>query len=489
MLSRTIVTLNIEARDIRFLVARGRRVLSWGSIPLADGVAKHGLIADPARVSSALNTLFTGKRIPRQGVVASLSGLRSTLRVVSLPRMKARLLGEAIQLECEKEMSVPLDELYLFHRPLGAKGSEQRFLTVGIPREVLDTAMKTLALASVRPRTIYLKPLALAQAVNREEALIINLEQETFDLVLVMGSVPIINRTITFRGEDIPLQEKVRQLMDELSRTAAFYNASHPERPLRTTTPVVVSGILANDADACNLIKAATANPIERLAPSMECPPELPLPQYAVNIGLALGQATGRIAAGRGAARLAFVNPNLIPTRYKPQPLSLRGLLYPAVSVAFIALLVFMFQVKTSSDADIVSILGELDGVYQQIADTSQTVTTMSEALNKTVAEADKLAEELEAYLAAPSASDLTRILKLAISKSPQGVELTSIEETSEHIYLGGHAADEMSVPKYALALEQTGVFSKVYVASLKVDEGIVAFTIKCIFNGNAPAQ
>jgi len=487
MLSRTVVTLNIEARDIRYLVARGRQVLSWGSIPLAAGIAKHGLIADPTKVSSVLDTLFTGKRVPRQGVVASLTGLRSTMRVVSLPKMKSKLSGEALQLECEKEMSVSLEELYLFHLPLGAKDSEQKFLAFGIPREVMDAEMKMLALAGVHPRSIYLKPLVLAQAVNREDALIINLEQETFDLVLVMGGVPIITRAIAYRGEDISLQEKVRQLMDELSRTAAFYNASHPERPLKTSTPFFLTGILANDADAGNLIKAATANPIEKFEPSMEYPLEFPLPQYAVNIGLALGQTTGGIAAGKGVGRLTCVNPDLIPTKHRPQPLSLGKLVYPAASFALIALLVFMFQVKTSGDASVASTLGELDSVYSQIADTSQSVTTMTEALNKTLAEADSLAEELEAYLAVPVASDLTGILKLAISKSPQGVELASIQETSEHIYLGGQASDETSVPKYAMALEQTGVFSKVYVASLKVDDGIVVFTIKCIFNGVAP--
>ena len=40
MFPRNVVTLNIEAQDVRFLVTRGKQVLDWGSIPLAAGLVK-----------------------------------------------------------------------------------------------------------------------------------------------------------------------------------------------------------------------------------------------------------------------------------------------------------------------------------------------------------------------------------------------------------------------------------------------------------------
>ena len=82
MFPRNVVTLNIEAQDVRFLVTRGKQVLDWGSIPLAAGLVKQGLVADPAKVSSAINTLFSEKKLRRRGVVAGLTGLRSVLRTV-----------------------------------------------------------------------------------------------------------------------------------------------------------------------------------------------------------------------------------------------------------------------------------------------------------------------------------------------------------------------------------------------------------------------
>ncbi|MBM3156619.1 MAG: hypothetical protein FJ004_04975 [Chloroflexi bacterium] len=486
MFSRTVVTLNIESSDIRFLVVSGKRILDWGSIPLPPGAVKHGLITNAAEVGSDISELFAGKKIPRQGVAASLSGLRSTLRVISLPRIKAKLVDEAIQNECEKEMPVPLNELYLYHKPLEAKkDSVQSFLTLGVLRDLLDTEKKTLSLAGVRPSVINLKPLALARVVNREEALIINLEQETFDIIVVLGGIPVVMRTMTFRGEGISLQDRVRQLMDELSRTAAFYNASHAEHPLKTATPVFLTGVLANDGSAWDVIKAAIANPIEKLATPLECPAELPLPQYAVNMGLALGQAIGNRAAATGGARLNLVNPNLLQVKRKAQPPSLKGIIFSAASVALVCLLFFIYQMKSESDAAVTDILGELDGVYEQIAERNQAISTMSGTLNMIETGIIELAAEQEAYAAVPSASDLSGSLKLAIAELPQGVELISIEETSGQINLSGNAGSKSSVTEYASALEQTGAFYKLYVASMIVGEDMVTFDITGIFSGN----
>ena len=119
MFSRSIVTLNIEANEVRFLVARGKRILRWGSLPLAPGLVKHGLIADPAKVSLATNILFREKKLPRSGVIASLTGLRSALRIFSLPRIKSSLMAEAIRIVAAlyKDGVVAKPESYEFAFP------------------------------------------------------------------------------------------------------------------------------------------------------------------------------------------------------------------------------------------------------------------------------------------------------------------------------------------------------------------------------------
>jgi len=478
--SRSIVTLNIESNEVRYVVARGKRIIQWGGIPLAPGLVKHGLIADPAKVSLAINTLFREKKLPKSRVIASLTGQRSALRIFSLPRMKSSLLAEAIRHESEREMPVPVDELYLSRRALDAKDSEQPFFVLGVPRDLLDTEVRTLGQAGVRPDVINLKPMALARAVNREEALIIDLEPETFDLVVVVGGIPLIMRTVISGGEGMMLEDRIRQLTDELARTIDFYNRSHLEHPLGSMTPAFLTGRLANDTTACDIVKAAINSPIEPLTPPLKCPPDLPLAQYAVNIGLALRQASSKKPASSGTARLPVVNPNVFPQRYGPQTISPASILYSLVAMALIAHLLFVYQWKIGGEATIADIQDELISVNRQIDEMREVTITTAAAIDDTEAEVDRLEEELESILAGLATSSLSHSLQLALNAVPKGVQITSIHQTAEQITLGGDADRESSVADYVLALERTGVFSTVYVAPLSGadDDTPVTFSI-----------
>ena len=481
MFSRSIVTLNIESNEVRYVVARGKRVLRWGSLPLAPGLVKQGLITDSAGLSSAINILFMEEKLPRSRVIASLSGQRSALRIFSLPKIKSNLLDEAIHHEAEREMPVSLEELYLSQHLLDAKDSEQRFFVIGVPRDILDTEVRTLGQAGIRPDIVNLKPLALARAVNREEALIIDLEPETFDLVVVVGGIPMIMRTVTSRSEGMILEDRVPQLTDELARTLEFYNSSHPEHPLGPTTPVFLTGLLADDTTACDLVKATIDNPIETLALPLKCPPNLPVSQYAVNIGLALRQASSRKTANPGTAPLQVVNPNVLPQRCGPQQISPGKILYPLIAMALIAHVFFMYQWKIGGEANIADIQDELISVNRQIDQMREVTITTAAAIDDAEAEADRLEEERESILAALATSNLSDSLQLVLDEIPEGVHITSIQQAAEQISLGGDADRESSVADYLLALERMGVFSTVYVAPLSGGDDDIPVTFSII--------
>ncbi len=482
LFSKSIVTLNIEADNVRFLVARGKRARYWGNMPLAPGLVKDGLIADPAKVSLAIDSLLLERKVPKRRVIASVSGLRSAPRILSLPKIKSKLLGEAIQNESEREMPVPLDELYLSWQLIGARDSEHQFLVLGVPRNLLDTEVQTLAQAGIKPQVMNLKPLALARAVHREEALIIDLEPENFDLVVVVDGVPVVMRTVISRGEGVMLEDRIRQLTDELSRTVDFYNSSHPEHTLGSATPAFLTGPLADDTTACELVKAAIGNPIETLAPPFEYPASLPVAEYAVNIGLALGQALAKTAGNSATAHLPVANPNVLPQEYRPRPLSPTRILYPLAAILLLGLLFFVLWMKIGSEANIAGIQSELDSVNQQLLQMSQFVDTV----NGTEAEADSLKEERESIL---GTGGFTDSLQYVLGSLPSGVQLTSITQTEDKISLYGDADNSSGVTSYVAALEQTGGFSTVYVASLSGSGSSTTFSIVCVISSTGATQ
>ena len=481
MFSKSTVTLNIETNDIRFLVSRGKRIVDWGSLPLPAGLVKQGLVVEPARVSSAIDTLFSEKKLPKSNVVAGLTGLRSVIRILTLPKLKKSLLEEAIQHEAEREMPVPLAELYLSRQLLGAEGSERRYLVLGVPRDLLDSEIRTLASAGIRPRNVSLKPLALARAANREEALIINLELDAFDLVAVVGGMPAAMRTVMLRGKEMAPEDVIGQVTDELSRTIAFHNSSHPEHPLGPATPVFLTGLLATDTTTSYLVKAAIENPIESLAPALECPPDLPLAQYAVNIGLALARTPARSVASIATARTRVVNPNVLPTKYATQTLSLAHALYPIAAITLVVLALLMYQINSTSEADIAGIQDELDAVNQQLGTVSDVDDPLAASIDKAEAEAEQLNEQRVSILSALATSNLGSNLQQVLGALPRGVQLTSISETEDDISLDGSADNRHSVADYVVALERTGLFSEVYATSVSgaVEDASIAFSVQ----------
>ncbi len=130
------VALNISSSNIKILSLKGRQVKKWASLALPGGLVRDGLILQPEAVGEAINSLFKSTGISRERVITSLAGLSFTYRFLSLPRMKPSLLEEAILRAAKKEISLPLDELYLSWQTLPVKGDEQTFFILGVPRNL-----------------------------------------------------------------------------------------------------------------------------------------------------------------------------------------------------------------------------------------------------------------------------------------------------------------------------------------------------------------
>lgn len=281
------VTLNIEDTEVRLLIARGASVERWGSIALEAGVVSEGLIVDGSRLRLALDVLFSKHRARRHSVIVSLSGLRSVTRLVDIPRMKPSLVGSAIQQESKRDMPVPVETLYLHWQPIAATEGGQRFFVLGVPREFIDVNVATLRQCGIKLRSIDLKPLALTRAVNKGEAMVADVEAGSFDIVVVVGGVPAIMRSLVLR-QGLSLQERGSRLVEELSRTVRYYNSSDPGRTLGDTTSLYLTGRMGGETEVSGLIASRVEYRVEAPDPPFKCPPGFPLAEYMVNIGLAL---------------------------------------------------------------------------------------------------------------------------------------------------------------------------------------------------------
>ncbi|RLC96263.1 MAG: hypothetical protein DRI40_03655 [Chloroflexi bacterium] len=301
LISRTITTLDIEPGRVQVLTVEGKRVVGWGSLPLAPGLVKDCVVADPAAVGATVARLFSSTGASKKSVVVAITGVRSISRVLEMPKLSNRQTKEALRWAARREMPLPLDELCLNWQCLGSRDSRQVVFLLGTPRDVVDGFSRTLQAAGIRPRAVDLKPLALARLADRPEAIVINIESESLTIVMVIDGVPRLIHTLAMRQEGLVLEDRIRQLTDYLTRTVQFYNDAHPGQPLPVRTPVFLTGEMGSDVTVRHSVQAAIEYPVEALAPCIECPPELPLEPYAVNVGLVLRQMAPE--SGRAASR------------------------------------------------------------------------------------------------------------------------------------------------------------------------------------------
>ena len=463
------VTLNISATSIRLLCVKGRQVNKWASAPLAPGLVKDGLILQPKAVGAAIDALFTSVKVPKKQVITSLTGLSFIYRILSLPRMKPALLDEAIRRGARKEMPLPVEELYLSWQAIGGGRDEVDFFVLGVPRNLVDAVVQTLAEAGVKPYLMELKPLALARAANRGDALIVAVEPDCFDIVLVANGIPAVMHTMTPRGEGASIEDNVQRLTDGLSKTVKFYNTSHPETPLSPDTPLLLTGELLAEATTSKLIQAEIDYPIEPLVPPLEFSPDLPLAIYATNMGLALKKMPQKTAT-----RLHDVNLNILSDKYraKVRPVALRYILFSLTVIIAIGLLFPLYQVKSQADAETMHLQTELATLSQELHQARLAFNQAEQdedTINKLAADVETIRQEHQYIMS--QRGDFASNLELVTNALPSEANFTYLEIGTDQLVVVGEAASSFTVISYAKALEAQGGLSEVRIAEIDEPE------------------
>ncbi|MBM2826776.1 MAG: type pilus assembly family protein [Dehalococcoidia bacterium] len=283
------VTLSIENTMARMLVASGNRVEKAASAPLDPGLVVEGVVQDAEKVGEILSELFQSENVPKGQVVTCVAGSHTIYKTFSLPPMRQADVAGAVMYQAKRDMPVPVDELVMSWQAVGQpQEGQNNVFVVGVPRDVISTYMAAFRHARIRPKAIDIKPLALARAVNRDTVIIGNVEVETVEVIYVSDNTPAIVRTIHYPFPASSATELGQRLADELQLTIRFYNDANRMRPVRSSTPIVLSGGGADYFSLTEALYGYLDYTVERINPPIECPIEISMEEYAVNIGLAL---------------------------------------------------------------------------------------------------------------------------------------------------------------------------------------------------------
>lgn len=291
LLARYVITASVEGTRLQVLSYRDQRVDGWATVPIDERFFRGGQLVDPGGLGGAIDDAFDQLSLPRNRVIWSLPGQQATFKVVDLPNLQGEDLRQAIYEEAERSLGVSPDDSYIFWQRLSGRIKRRRVFVLAIPQSVVLTALEALDLANIRPLAMDLRPLAIARAVGRSDAVIVNLEETNLDVIVVVDNVPVLMRSLPLTGATIGREAAQNRLVEETERLLTYFDDANPDRPLDADAPIYLTGSWTGGISLAERLRAVTRHPIGRLSPGIHHPPDFPVTDYLVNLGLALKQS------------------------------------------------------------------------------------------------------------------------------------------------------------------------------------------------------
>jgi len=471
-MAKRVTTLFIRDTGINLLVMKGEKVEKWASSPLEPGLVSQGLIVDEAQVADRIKQVFKETGAKAKKVTVALSGHDSLYRIITLPELPEAVLPEAVRREAQRTIPTPLEEVYFSYQRLASSTGENRLFLATFPRNLVDTLVRTLRQAGVKPYVMDLAPLALSRIPNEPRAIIVNARLDHLDVIVMAERLPQVIRRLALPGEAESLEERLPVIEEEFNRTVSFYNSGHMEHPLDAKVPVFVCGDLAETPDMWPSVVGGAGYTVSALPSPVEVPEGFNTNQFMVNIGLALRE----LLVEKEGANFSLVNFNALPQAYIPPRFSMARVLVPVGIVVGICLVVFLGILVLQNRANIETLRSQVPTIEAQVTQQQRDVTQMAADVASTQAAADALDAKLDAIDQGRTVilADLREIDRLA----GETVTLASVSYAGGSVTLSGAAPGVDDIFRYARALRSSGRFSSVWISSITSNGRAFSFAL-----------
>ena len=284
---RTVTTLTVEQGFIKVLVAKGPRAVSH-HIALANlQFFREGLISDAGRVATIVQKAVAHAGGDGRFTLGAVPGYQGTLRQMALPVPNGVNPEAMILREARRVMGVSPETSHIaWHR----LADDANWVVISTTRRSLASLLETAREAGLRMRSTELRSFAVTRAIGERDAIIAWIGIEACEVVVVRASTPVVQQSDYWGSEPIDRGVLVDRVTAVVERSIATYDEQGLGMPMPLDTPLYVTGSpVGVDQGIAEQIAANLARPLETPDPHFEVPPDFPIHDMIVNIGLALG--------------------------------------------------------------------------------------------------------------------------------------------------------------------------------------------------------
>ncbi len=132
-------------------------VSGYGVASFDPKAIKDGIIVDPEAIAKVALELFENNLvgdITTRRVAVAVPAARTFTRTVTLPFLDTKDLAEAIRLETEQYVPVPIEKLYVDHSIINKSEKNLEILVVAVPKDIVDSYIDLTKLMGLEIVTI-----------------------------------------------------------------------------------------------------------------------------------------------------------------------------------------------------------------------------------------------------------------------------------------------------------------------------------------------
>lgn len=211
------------------------RLSRFGTVTLAPGAVVDGDVLEPMVVADALRELWRVAGMRGREVVVGLASHRVTVRQVDLPELPDAEIADAVRLQAQDHLPMPVDEAMLDYVVIGRDGegderAKLRLLLVAAEREMVERMLTAVTAAKLRPVVVDLDAFALLRSLvgptgeDDEAGLVIDIGATVTKIAVHRGGHPLFVRMVRLGGNgatsqlqsvlDLPWDEAEKAKLD-----------------------------------------------------------------------------------------------------------------------------------------------------------------------------------------------------------------------------------------------------------------------------------
>ena len=148
---RTVKVMQVER------VGTTHEVNGYGVASFDESAVQNGVIVDFEHIAKSVHQLFSSGivgEISTRRVAMSVPAARTFSRILSLPLLAQKDIQEAVKLEAEQYIPVPIDDLYIDFTIINKDAKNMNVLAVAIPKKIIDSYVNLCRILNLEPVVI-----------------------------------------------------------------------------------------------------------------------------------------------------------------------------------------------------------------------------------------------------------------------------------------------------------------------------------------------